>query len=157
MYVYIYIYIYIHIYLGLTGYIMKMDDEKLLLWLNMIYIHIYVYIYVYVYIYIYLGLTGYIMKMDDEKLLLWLNLITLDRLVIETDAPYMGFKGCRATEMKVNTYLYAYINIYICMHMNRDEGKYSIHLCLNIRIYIHVIETYAPYMGPKDAGQQKRR
>ena len=39
------------------------------------------------------------MKMDDKKLLLWLQMITLDRLVIETDAPYMGFKGCRSTEI----------------------------------------------------------
>lgn len=39
------------------------------------------------------------MKMDDEKLLLWLQMITLDKLVIETDAPYMGFKGCRNTEI----------------------------------------------------------
>lgn len=37
--------------------------------------------------------------MDDDKLLLWLQMITLDRLVIETDAPYMGFKGCRSTEI----------------------------------------------------------
>lgn len=48
----------------------------------------------------YIGLTGSIMKVDDQQLLLWLNMITLDRLVIETDAPYMGFKGCRQTETK---------------------------------------------------------
>lgn len=53
-----------------------------------------------------MGLTGYIIKMKDEDLLLWLEMITLDRLVIETDAPYMGFKGCRSTEIaeKKRTY-----------------------------------------------------
>ena len=37
--------------------------------------------------------------MDDAKLLLWLQMVTLERLVIETDAPYMGFKGCRSAEI----------------------------------------------------------
>lgn len=40
------------------------------------------------------------MTLDDQKLLQWLNMITLDKLVIETDAPYMGFKGCRSSELK---------------------------------------------------------
>ena len=48
----------------------------------------------------YIGLTGYIMTLDNEKLLTWLNMITLERLVLETDAPYMGFKGCRSKEEK---------------------------------------------------------
>jgi TatD DNase family protein len=30
----------------------------------------------------------------------WLSIIPQDRLVIETDAPYLGFKGCRSTEKK---------------------------------------------------------
>ena len=38
------------------------------------------------------------MKMKDEDLVLCLDMITLDKLVLETDAPYMGFKGCRSTE-----------------------------------------------------------
>ena len=37
---------------------------------------------------------------NDKDLIMrqWLLRITLDRLMIETDAPYMGFKGCRETE-----------------------------------------------------------
>ena len=46
----------------------------------------------------YIGLTGYVFGIDKERLAEWLSLITLDRLVIETDAPYMGFKGCRKAE-----------------------------------------------------------
>ena len=48
----------------------------------------------------YIGLTGFVVTMDKNKLNEWLQLITLDRLVIETDAPYMGWKGCRKTEAK---------------------------------------------------------
>ena len=48
----------------------------------------------------YIGLTGFVVTMDKDKLREWLQLITLDRLVIETDAPYMGWKGCRKTETK---------------------------------------------------------
>ena len=40
------------------------------------------------------------MTLDNDKLLTWLNMITLERLVLETDAPYMGFKGCRSKEEK---------------------------------------------------------
>lgn len=45
-----------------------------------------------------IGLTGYIFAMDKILLKDWLNLITIDRLVIETDAPYMGWKGCRINQ-----------------------------------------------------------
>jgi TatD DNase family protein len=45
-----------------------------------------------------IGLTGYIFTLDKVLLKDWLNLITLDRLVIETDAPYMGWKGCRINQ-----------------------------------------------------------
>lgn len=46
----------------------------------------------------FIGLTGHIFSLSREELIEWLNLITLEKLVIETDAPYMGFKGCRQTE-----------------------------------------------------------
>jgi TatD DNase family protein len=46
----------------------------------------------------YIGLTGYIFSIPDNTLLEWLHIIGIDRLVIETDAPYMGFKGCRARQ-----------------------------------------------------------
>lgn len=48
----------------------------------------------------YIGLTGYILNLSSEELKRYLDLITLDKLVIETDAPYMGFKGCRKFEEK---------------------------------------------------------
>lgn len=49
----------------------------------------------------YIGLTGYVINsLTSEELKRFLDLITLDRLVIETDAPYMGFKGCRKHEEK---------------------------------------------------------
>lgn len=47
-----------------------------------------------------IGLTGHIFKLEQEILAEWLSKITLNRLVIETDAPYMGFKGCRGTELQ---------------------------------------------------------
>eukprot|EP00597_Dinobryon_sp_UTEXLB2267_P008784 CAMPEP_0170084482 /NCGR_PEP_ID=MMETSP0019_2-20121128/19676_1 /TAXON_ID=98059 /ORGANISM="Dinobryon sp., Strain UTEXLB2267" /LENGTH=284 /DNA_ID=CAMNT_0010300609 /DNA_START=137 /DNA_END=988 /DNA_ORIENTATION=- len=47
----------------------------------------------------YIGLTGYIFGLSDEQLRAILDIITLDRLVIETDAPYMGFPGCRYLEV----------------------------------------------------------
>jgi len=47
----------------------------------------------------YIGLTGYIFGLPDFQLREILDIITLDRLVIETDAPYMGFPGCRYLEI----------------------------------------------------------
>lgn len=64
----------------------------------------------------YIGLTGFIMShtatlsaststdfkgLDsprDAEMRRWLQRITLERLLIETDAPYMGFPGCRVGE-----------------------------------------------------------
>jgi TatD DNase family protein len=48
----------------------------------------------------YIGLTGFVVTMDKAVLAQWLDMITLDKLVIETDAPYMGFKGARKSEPK---------------------------------------------------------
>jgi TatD DNase family protein len=49
----------------------------------------------------YIGLTGYIFSMNDSpKLKEWLDIIPADRLVIETDAPYLGWAGCRASTQK---------------------------------------------------------
>jgi TatD DNase family protein len=49
----------------------------------------------------YIGLTGYIFNMNDSvKLKEWLDIIPANRLVLETDAPYLGWAGCRATEKK---------------------------------------------------------
>jgi len=68
----------------------------------------------------YIGLTGYAIGAADAaakaltdgkvapvgavdalaELKEWLDIIPADKLVLETDAPYMGFKGCRATESK---------------------------------------------------------
>ena len=47
----------------------------------------------------YIGLTGHCLhKLQPVELEAWMKEIPLDKLFIETDAPYMGFKGCRATE-----------------------------------------------------------
>lgn len=47
----------------------------------------------------YIGITGYILKKGDGPAEVWKALaqgiIPLNRLLIETDAPYMGFPGCR--------------------------------------------------------------
>ena len=48
----------------------------------------------------YVGLTGFIFSLSDEDLRARLQSIGLGRLLIETDAPYMGFSGCRATAAK---------------------------------------------------------
>jgi len=60
----------------------------------------------YVHMNFYIGLTGYIFKLPDEMLASWLELIPRDRLLIETDAPYMGFKNCRAGEKSKKTAKY---------------------------------------------------
>lgn len=54
----------------------------------------------------YIGLTGYIFNLPDDKLAEMLQIITLDRLVIETDAPYMGFPGCRGLAAKKRSQKY---------------------------------------------------
>ncbi|KAJ0405691.1 hypothetical protein P43SY_007332 [Pythium insidiosum] len=47
----------------------------------------------------YIGVTGYICKKDRGAALReMLHLVPLHRLVIETDAPYMGFPKCRSNE-----------------------------------------------------------
>eukprot|EP01041_Mallomonas_annulata_P001498 gene1498-2891_t len=52
-----------------------------------------------------IGLTGYVIN-NPSKLQEYSKIIPLDKLLIETDAPYMGFAGCRATEMKKKTAKY---------------------------------------------------
>lgn len=54
----------------------------------------------------YIGLTGSIMNKTTEELRELLELIPQDRLVVETDAPYMGFTGCRALEKNRKTRKY---------------------------------------------------
>jgi TatD DNase family protein len=49
----------------------------------------------------YIGLTGFVMeRIEPETLSEWIGIIPENRLLIETDAPYMGWKGCRSTESK---------------------------------------------------------
>jgi TatD DNase family protein len=43
-----------------------------------------------------IGLTGHIYRLKDRELKTWLDMITLNRLVLETDAPWMGFKKCKS-------------------------------------------------------------
>ena len=54
----------------------------------------------------YIGLTGSIMNKSTEELRELLELIPRNRLVVETDAPYMGFAGCRALEKNKKTRKY---------------------------------------------------
>lgn len=45
----------------------------------------------------YIGLTGYVInKLNEDQLKEFLSHIPLNKLLIETDAPYMGFEGCLA-------------------------------------------------------------
>ncbi|CAK4801530.1 unnamed protein product [Aphanomyces euteiches] len=50
----------------------------------------------------YIGITGFICKPHGAALqsMLKEGVVPLDRLVVETDAPYMGFPNCRAFESK---------------------------------------------------------
>lgn len=47
----------------------------------------------------YIGLTGHVIN-NPNLLKDYCQLIPLDKLMVETDAPYMGFSGCRDTENK---------------------------------------------------------
>jgi len=53
----------------------------------------------------YISLSGHVIrkKVDVKE---WLCIIPKDRLLLETDAPYMGFKQCRATEDKAKSQFY---------------------------------------------------
>lgn len=51
----------------------------------------------------YIGLTGFVIDKGQSQLPEWLRIIPDDRLVLETDAPYLGWKGCRAMEGKRKT------------------------------------------------------
>ena len=49
----------------------------------------------------YIGLTGHVIhRLEKPELVDWMKVVPIDKLLLETDAPYMGFKGCRATEVK---------------------------------------------------------
>lgn len=54
----------------------------------------------------YIGLTGYIFTLSKDTQKEILNLIPSDKLVLETDAPYLGFKGCRESEDKAKSRKY---------------------------------------------------
>ena len=87
----------------------------------------------------YIGLTGYAIAPglgaggEDESvgdpfatLKLWLEIIPEDRLVLETDAPYLGFKGCRAAEAKKRTSKYPNVPAAlraICETVARVSGR----------------------------------
>ena len=43
----------------------------------------------------YIGLTGFILRLTGDELKVILDIIPNDKLLIETDAPYMGFAGCQ--------------------------------------------------------------
>jgi TatD DNase family protein len=54
----------------------------------------------------YIGLTGHVLSLPVATVHQMLQLIPLQKLVIETDAPYMGFKGCREGEAKAKSRKY---------------------------------------------------
>ena len=63
----------------------------------------------------YLSVSGYILKNNDEgsqevRKCLETNVIPLDRLMIETDAPYMGFEGCRKLYLEHNSEYFNSLN-----------------------------------------------
>lgn len=77
----------------------------------------------------YIGLTGSIMSLSDSELTSFLDIIPLNRLVIETDAPYMGWKGCRLSEDSKKTSKYPNIPASLPLILQRIvqgyNGKYS--------------------------------
>lgn len=54
----------------------------------------------------FIGLTGHVFSLPLDTVQQMLKLIPLDKLVLETDAPYMGFKGCREGEDKAKSRKY---------------------------------------------------
>jgi TatD DNase family protein len=54
----------------------------------------------------YISLSGYVFRQDEEaesvRQCLEQGIIPLDKLMIETDAPYMGFSGCREAFLEKN-------------------------------------------------------
>ena len=59
----------------------------------------------------YIGVTGYLLR-KKNPMVEWLpNHVPLSRLLIETDSPYMGFKGCRKTEPTENNSKHTYPNV----------------------------------------------
>ncbi|KAG7389886.1 hypothetical protein PHYPSEUDO_009400 [Phytophthora pseudosyringae] len=46
----------------------------------------------------YIGITGFVLKKQGAALKAMVKHVPLDRLVLETDAPYMGFPKCRRAE-----------------------------------------------------------
>ena len=60
----------------------------------------------------YISLSGFICKENEEALttLNCLNTLPLGRLMLETDAPYMGFRGCRDLYLEKNSDLLAELN-----------------------------------------------
>lgn len=60
----------------------------------------------------YISLSGFICKDNEEALatLNCLHTLPLDRLMIETDAPYMGFRGCRDLYLEKNADLLVELN-----------------------------------------------
>lgn len=59
-----------------------------------------------------LSVSGFIMKSDSQETRACLEegLIPLDKLMIETDAPYMGFEGCRVNYLAKNEEYVASLN-----------------------------------------------
>lgn len=53
----------------------------------------------------YVSLSGHVIRKPVE-LSEWLEIIPAEKLLLETDAPYMGFKGCRSTEAAKKTQNY---------------------------------------------------
>ena len=54
----------------------------------------------------FIGLTGHVFSLPVQTVQQILHIIPLSKLVIETDAPYMGFKGCREGEDKAKSRKY---------------------------------------------------
>jgi TatD DNase family protein len=59
----------------------------------------------------YIGVTGHFLR-KKNPMVEWLpHHVPLSRLLIETDSPYMGFKGCRKTEPTENNQKHTYPNV----------------------------------------------
>ena len=72
----------------------------------------------------YISISGHVIR-KQINLKEWLAIIPPDRLLIETDAPYLGWRGCRSTEEKKKTQNYPNVPaalLQLASHISQEAG-----------------------------------